>query len=66
MIIYFYLCQIVDSGLKHFRSTVLVQLLVGKNRYGFDWAVMINLPEQPLIDKARNDTHIASTGVRLH
>ena len=38
----------------------------GKNRYGLVWAVMINLPELPIIEDARNDAHIASTGVRLY
>jgi len=27
---------------------------------------MINLPEMPINDEARNDAHIASTGVQLH
>jgi len=27
---------------------------------------MINPPELPIDDEARNDVHIASTGVRLH
>jgi len=27
---------------------------------------MINPPELPINDEARNDAHIASTGVRLH
>jgi len=36
------------------------------NRYGLVWAVTINPPKLPINDKARNDTHIASTGVRLY
>jgi len=43
-----------------------VQLLVGQNRYGLVWAVMINPPELPIIDEARNDTHIQTTRVRLY
>ena len=45
---------------------VIVQLLWGQNRYGLVWAVMINPPELPINDEARNYAHIASTGVRLH
>jgi len=40
-----------------------VQLLRGQNRYGLVWAVTINAPEQSINDYARNDAHIASTGV---
>jgi len=45
---------------------VIVQLLGGQNRYALVWAIMINLPELPINDNARNDTYIASTGVRLY
>jgi len=43
-----------------------VQLLKGQNRFGLVRAVTINPPELPIIDEARNDAHIASTGVRLY
>jgi len=43
-----------------------VQLLRGKNRYGLVWAVMINPPELPINDYARNDANITSTGVKLY
>jgi len=33
-----------------------VQLLEGQNRYGIVWALMINPPELPIIDEARNDS----------
>jgi len=40
----------------------------GQNRYMFVCAVMINPPEQPINDEARNEAHtgIASTGVRWY
>jgi len=37
-----------------------------KVRYGIACAVMINLPEPPFADGARNEAHIASTGVRRY
>jgi len=43
-----------------------VQLLRGKKRYGLVRAVMINLPEMPINDDARNEAHLASTGVRVY
>jgi len=43
-----------------------LQLLRRKNRCGLVWAVMINPPELPIEDEARNEAHIASTGVRLY
>ena len=44
-----------------------VQPLRGqKKRYGLVWAVVINPPELPINDEARNDAHIASTGVQLY
>ena len=43
-----------------------VLLLRGKNRHGLVWAIMTNLPELPINDEARNEAHIASTGVRLY
>jgi len=30
------------------------------------WAIMINPPELPIDDEARNEAHIASIGVRLY
>jgi len=30
------------------------------------WAIMINPPELPINDEARNEAHIPSTGVRLY
>jgi len=41
-----------------------VQLLEGQNRYALVCAVMINPPELPINDEARNEAHIASKGVR--
>ena len=38
----------------------------GQNRHGLFWVVEINLPELPISDEARNDVHIASTGVWLY
>ena len=32
------------------------QLLEGQNRYRIVWTLMINPPELPIIDEARNDT----------
>jgi len=32
------------------------QLLEGQNRYKIVWTLMINPPELPIIDEARNDT----------
>ena len=43
-----------------------VQLLSTKNRYSLVWAIMINPPELPVDDEARNEAHIASTGVWLY
>jgi len=43
-----------------------VQLLGGQNRYGLVCAVMINPPELKINDEARNEAHIASTGVRRY
>jgi len=43
-----------------------VQLLSRKNRYGLVRSIMINPPELPIDDEARNEAHIASTGVRLY
>jgi len=43
-----------------------VKLLKGKNRYGLVWAIIINPHELPINDEARNEAHIASTGVRLY
>jgi len=43
-----------------------LQLPRRKNRYRLVWAVMINPPELPIKDEARNEAHIASTGVRLY
>ena len=43
-----------------------VQLLRGKKRYGLVWADMINPPEMPVNDEARNEAHIANTGARLY
>jgi len=43
-----------------------VQLLSRKNRYGLVWAITINPPELPIDDDARDETRIASTGVRVH
>jgi len=37
-----------------------------KNRYGLVCAVMINPAELRFNDQARNEAHIASTGVRLY
>jgi len=44
----------------------LMQLLGGQNRYGLVCAVMINPPELRINDEARNEVHIASTGVRQY
>jgi len=43
-----------------------VQVLGGQNRYGLVWAVMVNPPEQPINDEARNIAHTtyASSSVR--
>ena len=41
-----------------------VQLLEGQNRNGLACVVMICPPELPIDDEARNEAHIASTGVR--
>jgi len=38
----------------------------GQNRYGLVCAVMTNPPELPINDEARNEAHIASTGVRRY
>jgi len=35
-------------------------------RYGIVWSIMINPPELPMNDEARNEGQIACTGVRLH
>jgi len=43
-----------------------VQLLSRKNIYGLVWAIMINPSDLPIDDEARNEAHIASTGVRLY
>ena len=43
-----------------------VQIVGGQNRYRLVWAVMINLPELPIIAEAGNDTQISTTGVRLY
>ena len=43
-----------------------VQLLRRKNRYRLVWAIMINQPELPTNDEARNEGHIASRDVRLY
>jgi len=43
-----------------------VQPLGGQNRYRLVWPVMIIQLELPISDKARNDAHIASTGLQLH
>ena len=43
-----------------------VQLLSRKNRYGLVRSIMINPPELPIDDEARNEAHFASTGVRLY
>jgi len=43
-----------------------LQLLREKKRYGLVWAVRINPPELTVNDEARNEAHIASTGVQLH
>ena len=37
-----------------------------KNRYGRVWANTVNPPELPINDEARNEAHIARTGVRLY
>jgi len=53
--------------------TLLVQKSVGTAfpphytpGYGLVWAVMINSPELPINDEARNEAHVASTDVRLY
>jgi len=38
----------------------------GHNRYGVVSAVSISPPELPIIEEARNDTHISTTRVRLY
>jgi len=38
----------------------------GPNRYRLVWAVIINPPEPPIIDEARNGAHIASTGMQMY
>ena len=43
-----------------------VQLLSTKKKYGLVWAVMIDPPELPINDIARNDAHIARTSVQLY
>jgi len=43
-----------------------VQVLGEQNRYGLVCAIIIELPELPINDEARNEAHIASTGVRLY
>jgi len=30
------------------------------------WSIVINPPEMPIDDEARNEAHIANTGVRLY
>jgi len=45
---------------------LFVQLLGGQNKYGVVCAVMINPPELPIKDEARNEGHIASAGVRRY
>ena len=43
-----------------------VQLLGEQYWYGLVCAVMINPPELPINDEARNEADIASTGVRRY
>jgi len=43
-----------------------VQLLGGQNRYGLVCAVIINPLELSINDEARNEVHIASTGVQQY
>jgi len=53
----------------HFRFIMwllYVQLLGVQKRYRLVCAVMINPPELPINDEARNEAHIASTGVRRY
>ena len=49
-----------------FMWLLYVELLEGQNRYELVCAVMINPPELPIYDEARNEAHIASTGVRRY
>jgi len=49
-----------------FMWLLYVQLLGGQNKYGVVCAVMINPPELPIKDEARNEGHIASAGVRRY
>jgi len=43
-----------------------VQLLGGQNRNGLACAVVICPPQLPTDDEARNEAHIASTGVQRY
>jgi len=43
-----------------------VQLRGKQDRYWLVWAIMIDLPELPISEEARNDEHIASTAVLAH
>ena len=45
---------------------VLCTTTGGQNRYGLLCAVMFNAPELPIDDEARNETRIASSGVRRY
>ena len=47
-----------------FMRLLYVQLLGEENRYGLVCAVVINPPELPTDDDARNEAHVARTGVR--
>jgi len=49
-----------------FMWLLYVQVLGEQNRYGLVCAIIIELPELPINDEARNEAHIASTGVRLY
>jgi len=47
-----------------FYVAVICKTTGGQNRYGLVCAVMINSPELPINDEARNEERIASAGVR--
>jgi len=49
-----------------YHVAVICTISGGQNRYGLVCAAVINPPELPIYDEARNEAHIASTGVRRY
>jgi len=49
-----------------FHVAVKCTIAGGQNRHGLVYTVMINPLQLPINDEARNETHIASTGVRRY